>query len=246
MSFILEALKKSEQQRQQKNTTPQEVRQRTLSLPAQRSSRSLYYKVAAAGFLPLLLLSGWWLYSEMKPNPEMEIPPRENSTTQAPPALAQPKPPEPAPVPRDSVATPLPLAEDFPPANSTLTAAKNYEPATRPRQVESPTPRERQKPAEPLRGVGNEPREAHPDNRIPLYLDLSRELRDRMPRLTMSMHYHSSDPARRLVRINDRLLHEGDWLSEELQLVEITPTGAIFDFSGKAFAMRSQRLKVED
>ena len=244
MSFILEALKKSEQQRQQKNTPPQEVRQRTLSLTAQRSSRSLYYKMAAAGFLPLLLLSGWWLYGEMKPNPEMS--PRENSTTQALPALAQPRPPELAPVPRDIVATPLSLAEDFPTGNSTVPAAKNYEPVSRPPQVESPTPRERQKPTEPLISVGNEPREVHPDNRIPLYLDLGKELRDRMPRLTMSMHYHSSDPGRRLVRINDRLLHEGDWLSEELQLVEITPTGAIFDFSGKAFAMRGPRLKVED
>jgi len=239
MSFILEALKKSEQQRQQKNTPPREVRQRTLSLTAQRSSRSLYYKVAAAGFLPLLLLSAWWLYSEMKPNPEIEISPRENSTTQAPPALAQPRPPEPAPVPRDFAATPLPLTEDFPTANATVTAAKNHEPAAQPRQIESPTPRERQKAAEPLMSVVNEPREAHPDNRIPLYPDLSRELRDRMPRLTMSMHYHSSDPGRRLVRINDRLLHEGDWLSEELQLVEITPTGATLDFLGKPFSMRS-------
>jgi general secretion pathway protein B len=87
-------------------------------------------------------------------------------------------------------------------------------------------------------GVSEQP-EARSRENLPLYLDLPKELRDRIPRLAMSMHYYSSDPGRRLVRINDRLLHEGDWLSSELHVVEITATGAILDFQGKSFVMRS-------
>lgn len=74
---------------------------------------------------------------------------------------------------------------------------------------------------------------------LPLYLDMSWELRDRIPRLTMSMHFYTTNPDRRLVRINNYLLHEGDWVNPDLQVVEITPTGATLDFLGKFFEMRS-------
>lgn len=236
MSFILEALKKSEQQRQQKNTPPQEVRQRTLFLPAHRSVLPRYYWLAA-GFLPLFLFSGWWLYSgREEPNPVVF--PTENKAQPGPSSSAQPKQPEPASGPHDFVATP-PLAENFPPAAPTATVANSHEPAAKPLRLESPTPRERLKPAEPLATVVRDQPEVRLGDNIPLYLELPRELRDRMPRLTMSMHFHSPDPGRRLVRINDRLLREGDWLSGELQIVEITQTGAILDFLGKIFAMHS-------
>jgi hypothetical protein len=74
---------------------------------------------------------------------------------------------------------------------------------------------------------------------IPLYQDLSKGLRDRMP--PMSMHFYNKDRDRRLVRINDLLLHEGDWVDRDLQLVEITATSATLDFLGKSFEMRSTR-----
>lgn len=76
---------------------------------------------------------------------------------------------------------------------------------------------------------------------IPLYQELSEELRDRMPPMSMSMHFYNKDPDRRLLRINDLLLHEGDWVDRDLQLVEITGTGATLDFLGKSFEMRSAR-----
>jgi len=224
MSFILEALKKSEQQRLQKNTPKQEVRQRTLYLPARRAGWSPYW--LAAGFLPLLLLFGWWLSGRMEATPKMSPAPP------APSSLAQPRQPETAPVPRDFVTAPSPPDEDFPIEVSTATSTKNHGKAT------DPAPGERLKSAAPITAAVSEQPEAHPGEKVPLYLDLPKDLRDRMPRLSMSMHYHSPDPARRLVRINDRLLHEGDWLSGELQLVEITPTGAKLDFLEKSFLLR--------
>jgi hypothetical protein len=39
------------------------------------------------------------------------------------------------------------------------------------------------------------------------------------------------------VRINDRLLREGDWVGRDMELVEITPTGVILDFLGKSFEL---------
>ena len=57
----------------------------------------------------------------------------------------------------------------------------------------------------------------------------------------MSMHFYNKGPHRRLVRINDLLLQEGHWVDRDLQLVEITATGATLDFLGKPFEMRIAR-----
>jgi general secretion pathway protein B len=75
---------------------------------------------------------------------------------------------------------------------------------------------------------------------LPLYTDLSMGLRERMPRLEMSMHFYTPASERRLVRINNRLLREGDWVSGEVEIVEITPTGVILDFLGKDFKLSSE------
>lgn len=75
---------------------------------------------------------------------------------------------------------------------------------------------------------------------LPLYTDLSIGLRERMPRLEMSMHFYTPASERRLVRINNRLLREGDWVSGEVEIVEITPTGVILDFLGKDFKLRNE------
>lgn len=238
MSFILEALKKSEQQRQQQQGSPRKVRQRTLSFSARTSGRSLRWLLAAS--LPLTLLAVWWLVSGPAP---VTLPPAATgqevvAVTTAPAQASDLAPPavipppvavEPAPVPRDFLAEPTTSARNLAPQPAADIAA---EPATDAEVatvvVAPPSPRA-------IASVTAAPVSAG----LPRYLDLPRELRERMPRLTMSMHFHVADPARRLVRINDRLLHEGDWLSDDLQLVEITPSGATLDFLGKSFEMSS-------
>lgn len=259
MSFILEALKKSEQQRQEKNALQQKVRNRTLSLPSSRTDRGPYWLLA--GLLPLLLLCGWWLYNET--NPAMEQSPELSPVTSSPPATSQPKesepvvispaspasaPPqpaaavEPAPVPIVYVTTPR--------ADSSTAPAKGPAPAVESLRVDAPVASKMMKTDEPVVTGGikqTEPEAMHVTpseplaTRVPLYLDLSRELRDRMHPLAMSMHFYNTDPDRRLVRINDRLLHEGDWVNRYLELVEITPAGVLLDFEGQIFELSGAR-----
>ncbi|MCX5877401.1 MAG: hypothetical protein NT087_14140, partial [Deltaproteobacteria bacterium] len=111
MSFILEALKKSEQQRLQENTPQQEVCNRTLLLSSCRSSRWSYWLVA--GFLPLVILSGWWFYRARIAPATLALPPAVNGASHAPASLNQPIPSEPTPVPPDSVSAPAPKPEVF-------------------------------------------------------------------------------------------------------------------------------------
>lgn len=237
MSFILEALKKSEQQRLQNNIPQQEVCKRTLSLSSRRSSRWFYWLVA--GFLSLVLIGGWWFYRRIEPATLVVPSPAVNGASHAPAALTQPRPSEPPPVPYDSVSAPVSQPDASSNKASPTISAESRAPAASPARIGGITPKKMLGIAEPGTTVVSGQPEAQISENLPLYLDLPKELRDRIPRLTMSMHYHSSDPGRRLVRINDRLLHEGDWLSNELHVVEITHTGAILDFQGKSFVMRS-------
>jgi general secretion pathway protein B len=242
MSFILEALKKSEQQRQQQKSSQQEVRKRTLALPARRQGRWTYWVVA--GFLSVVLLCSWWFYGKTEPDLVQDAVVTRSTNITA--SLSQAERldsvehplvtgvaqstvavVEPAPVPRDVVSSPpvqvnTTADENVAPAFTAESAVKNDEPVVTV-VVEQQEPRDIDK----LSFV-----------KLPLYLDLSKEMRDQMPRLAMSMHYYIADPARRMVRINNLLLHEGDWVSNDLQIVEITHTGATLDFLGKLFEMR--------
>lgn len=272
MSFILEALKKSEQKRQEQNAPHPKVRKRTLSLHASRSGRRLSPWLFA-GLLPLVLLVGWWFYNQAD-TALLPVSVAEQvaatPTPPSPPALSEPLAATPA-APEVTTAIPA-MAGELP-----LSAAKGSSQEAEPSQAvmaaePAPIPRPlgvSSTPARPLVTGNNaaseikkETRDApfatvvieqpEPQNleakviepplsRLPLYEDLSRELRDRVPPVKMSMHYYNKGPERRLVRINDRLLHEGDWVDRDLQLVEITETGAILDFIGKSFELRRAR-----
>ncbi len=263
MSFILEALKKSEQQRQEHNVSQQKkVRNRTLSLTSSRSARQSYWLLAA--LLPLLLLGGgWWLYNEMNPTlepiPELSLEKSTRSETSLPkepdPAVANPAPEtndlqqpavaakaapvlaaEAAPVPSIYVSTPAV------PARRTSTKEQGL--AVEGRRVDVAAPKELMNADEPVATV--EVKQSQPvDNlalgsgtaQLPRYAELSRDMRERMFPLAMSMHFYNSEPNRRLVRINGQLLREGDWVNRDLELVEITPNGVILDFLGTAFEL---------
>ena len=68
MSFILEALKKSEQQRQQNESATQKVRKRTLSMQSQKSGRRNLSLLLTA-ILSLIVFGTWWFYDNSKTTP---------------------------------------------------------------------------------------------------------------------------------------------------------------------------------
>jgi hypothetical protein len=273
MSFILEALKKSEQQRQQQNTSPQKVRKRTISLQSQRSDRRLLYW-ALAGALSLTLFGGWWFYGKAAATPEQ--PPAMDRSTNAPSTLNPPatpaavvaspatasapqqitvaassptKPVEPSagsgsPEQTTLVAEPAPVPNIYvaaPKSPVKKTATKRAKPAVEVQRDNPVAATEVLAIGEHVATVNIEQPQQRALGEIPLYQDLSKGLRDRMPPMSMSMHFYNKSPERRLVRINDRLLHEGDWADRDLQLVEITVSGATLEFLGKSFEMRSAR-----
>jgi len=252
MSFILEALKKSEQQRQQQNASLQLVRKRTLSLPY-RQSRFRYYWLLTA-VLSLLAFCAWWVFNNMEISSGLprvvaqtiveKSSPAVAPQTATPGAAAQGAIIENAPQPVVVIAEPAPVpsvpSEFAPvPARSRVLPADHASTASEPHPVDAFTPAKLRRASEPVTKAGLKPSEQRTSERAPLYLELSSDLRDQLPHLAMSMHFYTTDPSRRLARINGRLLREGDLVEQDLRIIEITPYGAILDFLGNSFEIRS-------
>lgn len=65
--------------------------------------------------------------------------------------------------------------------------------------------------------------------------ELPTEIRRQVPSMVFSAHVYSSNPIQRSLVINNRFMEEGDAFSHDLILSEITRSGAIFAFRGYRF-----------
>ncbi len=73
---------------------------------------------------------------------------------------------------------------------------------------------------------------------IPPILGLDQNIRDQLPRIQISAHIYSDNQQKRMVIINDRVLHEGDYLAENLILNRIKPDGLELKWKDQPFTMR--------
>lgn len=211
MSFILDAIKKSDQQRQ-RGATPT-----LLTLPAasaeQRSPAILTYWVLAAVTLSIGIAIGWlrpWqaeqpagpLAAPVKsvPQADVNLPP---SPVAAPAVQLQaiPVPRAPAPLPQMQKKLAEALGKAAPASVPVETVIAKSAPVA-------------------ARALG----------------DLPLEVRREIPEMRVAMHAYSPRPEARIVSINDRLLHEGDSAADGVKLEEITPDGMIFSY--KEFRFR--------
>ncbi len=68
---------------------------------------------------------------------------------------------------------------------------------------------------------------------------LPESVRNSIPEIVMSGHIYSNSSRARLVNINGNILREGETVTGNLKLEEITPSGAIFNFNGSRFSLRA-------
>lgn len=252
MSFILEALKKSDRERHHQKTTQKDVRQRTLAVAGKRSSRRWFPWLLL--IVILILGLGGWIFSMTDSShtvavesPDRKQPavieklqrvqPAEVTDPVAPAATESPvNVVEPAPLPRQLVESTTSNQPGVQKSRSVKGGMKQQNPVS---AVQNPkkTPVETTTftAVEP-QAIGDAPLKTATPEYL-LYEDLPRNLRSQMPNINMSMHFFTDAPERRLVRINNRLMHEGDWLTRDLQVVEIISTGVLLDYLGKTFEL---------
>jgi general secretion pathway protein B len=67
------------------------------------------------------------------------------------------------------------------------------------------------------------------------FYDLPAAIKQQLPAIIISAHVYSSNPLQRSIVINNNFMEEGEYVIDDLRLHEITPDGAIFDFRDTRF-----------
>ncbi len=72
-------------------------------------------------------------------------------------------------------------------------------------------------------------------NKIYNLNELPSSIQEVLPPLKITISLYSDDPALRMVKIGDKMLHEGEYLSDGLKLDSITTEDVIFSYKGFRF-----------
>jgi general secretion pathway protein B len=220
VSFILDALRKSEHERQ-RSTVPG-LSHVPYATPARALPRWALAVMTLLAASLVALTAAWWLSS--RPAPVM-------GATPPPPPAARPVelPPPTAPaVPPASLAAHVPSRALADAANAPAT-----DPA--PAAAAGTTPAPSAPAAEPERA-------AAPPAREPTLPSAAALLAEgiSVPTLRLELHAYSDRPSDRFVFINGRKYVEGERLAEGPELVSIDPTGVVLSLQGQRFLLTPQ------
>ena len=230
MSYILDALKKSDQQRQRGATPTLLTAQVTAAAPKQPFF--IYYALLAEALLGIGITIGWLhaLQAE-QPSPATE-------------AIAA-KPPSPIsrqPAPAFMPAPPAmagQTAQELPKANSTALKPVPKVASVKPRSHAAAVARAPSAaasvPQKAMPEKSASPADVAQEQRAIPMVELPLQIQQEIPPLAVQLHAYSSNPSERLVNINFRSLREGEYVTPDLRLEQITPDGMIFSFKGYRF-----------
>ena len=213
MSFILDALRKSEHARERR-ALPGPV-----DLPGARATRSRLPWALGAVALLLAINIGVLLFVLWRPATPPSTPSdaAPAATTSA--AAARELPP---PIGRPPLVRQL--AGEVAPADPGLDVP---DPAATRRLPTEPAPAA----GAPLAIAGNT------EAGVPTLHELPTSVAAALPALHLDLHVFSDDRAQRFVIVNGQRLREGGQLREGLAVVRITPLGAILDYRGNRFLL---------
>ena len=249
MSFILDALRKSDQQRH-RSVTPTLT---SAQIPAESTKQPplFWYGLLALVLLGAGILIGWMHQWQAEPaapaaplsaaKPVEVLAPRLAPAPPPPPPLAEPqrKPEMPSPVreaPPRVAAAPAALPAPAPapaavPVTPRETPAKPVVASAPP----TPVPPKEAVPAKQEERASAVAHEAAKDSVLIAITELPPALQQELPKLAILAHSYSSKPKARFVFINDRMMHEEEFPVPGLKLEQITPDGMIFSYKGYRF-----------
>ena len=76
-----------------------------------------------------------------------------------------------------------------------------------------------------------------PTTDVPYLDELPEALQRDIPELTLSLHFFSPDPARRMLRVNGKIRHEKDTITSGLSIAEIRETATLLNYRGTLFLL---------
>lgn len=234
MSYILDALKKSDQQRQ-RGMTPTLQTSRTNVIALQQPAY-LFYTVLAAILICAGIVIGW-----LRPwQAEQDLPEVKSILAKSTVARTQSGNPVPQPallkIPRQPIPEMLllpPTPEPVVLAQESLVQKQDKPDLSIPRVVAK-------MPKAKVASVPEKttPMEVGPDQReVWAMAELPALIQQAIPKMSISGLVYSGDHEGRLVGINDQLMREGEYLAPGLKLEQITPDGVIFSFKKYRFRL---------
>lgn len=221
MSYILDALKRAETERERGHVPGLHTQAHTAgqALPASSGTQPWIWTGLAITMVASVV--AWWIGSQpatVQTNTPPSVPPAAHRTaveTPLSPTLTRvPETPyKPAPVNSDAGASALAA----PPVPARVRAL----PASAPSKVAVPPPAARSTaPAQtPTSEVG----------------ELNEELRRQLPPLQVTGAVYSSNPAQRLLLVNGLVLPQGSSVAQDLVIDEIGPRSSVLRFRGQRF-----------
>lgn len=235
MSYILDALKKSDQERKQ-GEIPSLQTVHSDQISAQRKRSVLWRKVLLAlglGCLTVLVI-GLWQWTT-RPTPKEQIAP---IAEQKPQLLPQTPALETAPQvtgPVQKVAPQIlePLQKRIPPAPQVIAETLVVQPEVVIEPAPLLHPEQASAPALP-KAAGK------PGSTLPLLKELPVDRQKTIPEIKLAGHVFSDDPFRRMIMINNRIVREGELVGENLRLIRITWDGVILRHIDMEFQMKLQ------
>jgi len=220
MSFILDALKKSENERARQNG-PALLEARVVPPRRGPSAWAIVVGIVLAANLALLV------YVLLRARP----PAAEEETTRtavSAPANAAPATPSPAPAQaplQPPVATPAPTTaqqEPLPPPAAEVVNPADYAPARAPGTLARPAPQA---------GAG-----ATMDSSLPTAADLVARATG-LPPLRLTLHVYDEQPQNRYVLVNSQRVREGETTNDGVRVERITPEGVLMSWRGQRFRL---------
>ena len=219
MSFILDALRKSEHERQ-RHAGPS-----IAEMPVARPAAGMPVALIAVGALLAINLAVvlYFLLGDDAPGAGIEEPagPSPVAAVPAPAARSLPAMAVPAPAARER----RPLAVE---------AAQEPEASSAPPPAPDPLLVPELPALTPPRPV------AQPADGAPRIDTLPPQATAGLPELNLDLHIYANDPAQRAAFINGRRYREGDMLPEGLTVETITPEGAVLRHGGQRFLLPRQ------
>lgn len=218
MSFILDALKKSEKKRQtDKSTQPRSIHEPEVAF-APKQRRYGWWLIAAGvvgGIALTFVLVSWWFSQPRDLGTDPAVAPTTQSAAAQAPKKAEPTSLEAPVVPPPTRPAPAPA-----PAVKPVPKEVQQAPAAVPTPVKKALPLPRS------------------EKKIYRLSQLPSSVRNRLPELHLSLHaFNRSNPDASMVQLNNQMYRKGASVSGQLRLEEITSDGVVMRYDGYRFML---------
>ena len=219
MSYILDALKKSDQQRRQA-TVPTLSTAHSVAQAPKQANFSLY------GLLAVVLIGAGILIGWLQPW----------RTTQPQNVRVEPV----TPINATAPATDIQVSEMHSaalalPARQPMKSNPEATPEI-PTRIQPATTADNPVPVPATEQPALTPTSAAVETQVLKQSELPSEIQQRLPNLVIAFHQYSRSPSERRVMINNILLRQGEFITPDLKLEQITPEGMVLGIQGYHFS----------